>query len=58
MGLTMAPMTAAVMGSVPPVRSGMAGATTNASREVGGTFGIALLEAILTAAPQLRDDGR
>ena len=49
MGLTMAPMTAAVMGSVPPARSGMASATTNASREVGGTFGIALLGAILTA---------
>ena len=49
MGLTMAPMTAAVMSSVPPARSGMASATTNASREVGGTFGIALLGAILTA---------
>jgi hypothetical protein len=49
MGLTMTPMTAAVMSSVPPQRSGMAGATTNASREVGGVFGIALLGAILTA---------
>ncbi len=49
MGLTMAPMTAAVMSSVPPARSGMASATTNTSREVGGTFGIALLGAILTA---------
>jgi DHA2 family methylenomycin A resistance protein-like MFS transporter len=49
MGLTMAPMTAAVMGTVPPQRSGMASATTNASREVGGVFGIALLGAILTA---------
>ena len=49
MGLTMAPMTAAVMSSVPPQRSGMASATTNASREVGGVFGIALLGAILTA---------
>jgi predicted MFS family arabinose efflux permease len=48
MGLTMAPMTAAVMSSVPPARSGMAGATTNTSREVGGVFGIALLGAILT----------
>jgi predicted MFS family arabinose efflux permease len=49
MGLTMTPMTAAVMSSVPPQRSGMASATTNASREVGGVFGIALLGAILTA---------
>ena len=49
MGLTMTPMTAAVMSSVPPQRSGMASATTNTSREVGGVFGIALLGAILTA---------
>jgi EmrB/QacA subfamily drug resistance transporter len=49
MGLTMTPMTAAVMSSVPPQRSGMASATANASREVGGVFGIALLGAILTA---------
>src|SRR5205807_2665796 len=49
MGLTMAPMTAAVMSAVPPQRSGMASATTNTSREVGGVFGIALLGAILTA---------
>jgi len=48
MGLTMPPMTAAAMGSVPPARSGMASATTNTSREVGGCFGIALLGAILT----------
>jgi EmrB/QacA subfamily drug resistance transporter len=48
MGLTMTPMTAAAMGSVPPARSGMASATTNTSREVGGCFGIALLGAILT----------
>ena len=48
MGLTMPPMTAAAMASVPPARSGMASATTNTSREVGGCFGIALLGAILT----------
>ena len=49
MGLTMTPMTAAVMGTVPPARAGMASATTNTSREVGGVFGIALLGAIVTA---------
>lgn len=48
MGLTMAPMTAAVMSSVPPARAGMAAATTNTSREVGGVFGIALLGAIVS----------
>ena len=48
MGLTMTPMTAAVMASVPPARAGMASATTNTSREIGGVFGIALLGAIVT----------
>ncbi len=48
MGLVMAPMTAAVMGAVPRARAGMASATSNASREVGGVFGIALLGAIVT----------
>ena len=48
MGLVMTPMTAAVMGAVPRERAGMASATSNASREVGGVFGIALLGAIVT----------
>jgi MFS family permease len=48
MGLVMAPMTAAVMSSVPPQRAGMASATSNAAREIGGVFGIALLGAIVT----------
>jgi MFS family permease len=49
LGFTMTPMTAAIMGAVPPERSGMASATTATSREVGGVFGIALLGAIVTA---------
>jgi len=48
MGLVMTPMTAAVMNAVPRRRAGMASATSNASREVGGVFGIALLGAIVT----------
>ena len=48
MGLVMTPMTAAVMSAVPRERAGMASATSNASREVGGVFGIALLGAIVT----------
>jgi hypothetical protein len=36
------------MGAVPPQRAGMASATSNASREIGGVFGIALLGAIVT----------
>jgi hypothetical protein len=52
MGSTMAPMTAAVMNAVGPQRAGLGSATTNTSREVGGTFGIALLGTLLTT--QLR----
>jgi EmrB/QacA subfamily drug resistance transporter len=48
MGMVMTPMTAAVMNAVPRARAGMASATSNASREVGGVFGIALLGAIVT----------
>ena len=48
MAMVMPPMTAAVMGTVPPQRAGMASATSNASREIGGVFGIALLGAIVT----------
>ena len=48
MGSVMAPMTAAVTSTVPRPRAGMASGTTNATREVGGVFGIALLGAIVT----------
>jgi hypothetical protein len=53
MGATMAPMTAAVMGAVGPERAGLGSATTNTARELGGTFGIALLGTLLTT--QLKD---
>jgi hypothetical protein len=46
----MTPMTAAVMGSVPPQHAGVASAATNTSRELGGVFGIALLGAVVTGA--------
>lgn len=46
-GLTSTPMTAAVMNAVPRARAGMASATTNASREIGGLLGVALLGALV-----------
>ena len=52
MGMTMAPMTAAVMNAVGPERAGLGSATTNTSRELGGTFGIALLGSLLTTRLQ------
>ena len=47
LGATIAPMTAAVMGSVGPQRAGLGSAMTNTSREVGGVLGIALLGTVL-----------
>jgi hypothetical protein len=46
-GMVLAPMTAVVMASVPPARAGMAAATTNASRQVGAAFGVAVLGALV-----------
>jgi EmrB/QacA subfamily drug resistance transporter len=54
MALTMAPMTAAVMGSVDPRRAGVASAATNTTRELGGVLGIALLGAVVTASFKTR----
>lgn len=63
LGATMAPMTAAVMGSVGPQRAGLGSAMTNTSREVGGVVGIALLGTVLfdrlgsTLLPKLAELG-
>jgi EmrB/QacA subfamily drug resistance transporter len=46
MGLTFAPMTALVMGSVSLARHGQASGASNALRELGGVFGIAILGAV------------
>jgi hypothetical protein len=48
MGLSFSPITIAVMSRVPVHRAGMASATTNASREVGGVAGIAVMGALIT----------
>jgi len=50
MALTLAPMTAAVMGSVDPEHAGVASAATNTTRELGGVLGIALLGAVVTSS--------
>ena len=43
MSLTMPAATAAVMGSAPPERAGLASGVINTSRQVGGAIGVALL---------------
>ncbi|MDP7257435.1 MAG: MFS transporter [Candidatus Thalassarchaeaceae archaeon] len=47
MGLTMAPSTTMVMDSIPPDKAGVGSATNDASREVGGAFGIAIVGSAL-----------
>ena len=49
MGLSFSPISITVMNRVPVRRAGMASATTNTSREVGGVAGIAVLGALITA---------
>ncbi|MDQ4148623.1 MAG: MFS transporter [Actinomycetota bacterium] len=49
LSLTLAPMTAAVMGSVHERYFGVASAATNTIRELGSVVGVALLGAVVTA---------
>ena len=49
-GMTSTPMAAAVLSAVPTGRTGMASATNNTARQVGGVFGIAILGSLLPAA--------
>jgi len=43
-GPIMSPMTTAVLGTVPPPRTDMASATSSITRQVGGEFGIVVIE--------------
>jgi EmrB/QacA subfamily drug resistance transporter len=49
MAMTMAPMTAAAMGAVPVDKAGVGSGVLNSFRQVGGSFGIAFMGAILAA---------
>jgi EmrB/QacA subfamily drug resistance transporter len=46
-GITVVPVTSAVLDAVPPDRSGMAASSTNTSREIGAVTGIAVLGALV-----------
>ncbi|WP_416875060.1 MFS transporter [Kitasatospora sp. SC0581] len=48
MGLTFTPVSVAVLQRVAPAQTGMASATVNTLRELGGVLGIAVLGAVLT----------
>jgi EmrB/QacA subfamily drug resistance transporter len=45
---TGAPLTTLMMAAVPPTRAGVGSAMNNASREIGGAFGVAVLGSLLT----------
>ncbi|MGY0235763.1 MFS transporter [Longispora urticae] len=49
MGLTFAPVSIAVLGRVAPAEAGMASATVNMLRELGGVVGVAVLGAVLSS---------
>jgi hypothetical protein len=49
MAITMTPMTAAAMGSVPVAKAGVSSGVLNTFRQVGGSLGIAVMGAILTS---------
>ncbi|MGD9792178.1 MAG: MFS transporter [Acidimicrobiia bacterium] len=54
MGLAMSPLTSMIMASVPPSRAGMGSATNDATREVGGAMGVAVLGS-LTSTVYIRN---
>ncbi|THA23578.1 DHA2 family efflux MFS transporter permease subunit [Streptomyces sp. RKND-216] len=48
-GLTMTPTNAALMGSVPPEKAGIASATSMVSQQVGNVLGVAVIGAVVAA---------
>jgi len=47
LGITVVPVTSAVLDAVPPERSGMAASVVNTSREIGAVTGVAVLGALV-----------
>ena len=50
MALVMAPATEAIMGSLPPAKSGVGSAVNDTTRELGGALGVAVLGSLLSSA--------
>jgi EmrB/QacA subfamily drug resistance transporter len=46
MGMTMAPATESIMGSVPPSRAGVGSAVNDTTRQMGGALGVAVLGSV------------
>ncbi|MGI9120178.1 MAG: DHA2 family efflux MFS transporter permease subunit [Acidimicrobiales bacterium] len=49
MGLTMAPATESIMGSLPPAKAGVGSAVNDTTRELGGALGVAVLGSLLAS---------
>src|SRR6266568_1875575 len=54
MAVTMAPTTAAAMGSVPVAKAGVGSAVINSMRQVGGSLGIAVMGALVATRVSVR----
>jgi MFS family permease len=54
MGLVMSPMSTAAMNAVEPTKAGVASGILSMSRMVGGTFGVAVMGALITALGKSR----
>jgi EmrB/QacA subfamily drug resistance transporter len=58
MGLTMSPMSTAAMNSVDRAKAGVASGVLSMSRMVGGTFGVAIMGALVTTIGRAKIDER
>jgi EmrB/QacA subfamily drug resistance transporter len=50
MGLTMAPATESIMGSVPRAKAGVGSAVNDTTRQVGGALGVAIIGSVMASA--------
>jgi hypothetical protein len=58
MGLVMSPMSTAAMNSVDRAKAGVASGVLSMSRMVGGTFGVAVMGALITTIGRAKIDAR
>ena len=57
MGMGMAPATESIMSSLPPANAGVGSAMNDATRQVGGAVGVAVLGSVLASVYRPRMDG-
>ena len=57
MGLTMAPATESIMGSLPPAKAGVGSAVNDTTRQMGGALGVAVIGSVFASATTARSVG-